>query len=124
VRPAARLTSTRRRLDTTDLTALAPIAGKPLDACLASDVDETLPGADHRSDDRQAGRAADGVLGVRLSTRPIDQALRAPGVDRAHVLEGAYRLVDRGRPDMTIRVGPRNLRPGRGPLTRISSLLE
>ncbi|MBI3629665.1 MAG: pyruvate dehydrogenase, partial [Candidatus Rokubacteria bacterium] len=50
-------------------------------------------------------RIADGTgesLYLRLSTRPIDQALRAPGVDRAQVLQGGYRLVDRGRPDVTI----------------------
>ena len=50
-------------------------------------------------------RIADGTgesLYLRLSTRPIDQALRTAGVERLQVLQGAYRLVDRGRPDVTI----------------------
>jgi pyruvate dehydrogenase E1 component len=41
-------------------------------------------------------------LYLRLSTRPIKQELRGSGVERAQVLEGGYRLVDRGRPDVTI----------------------
>jgi pyruvate dehydrogenase E1 component len=44
-------------------------------------------------------------LYLRLSTKPIDQALRtlAPsGPDPAPALTGAYRIVDRGRPDVTI----------------------
>ena len=48
--------------------------------------------------------AGDGEsLYLRLSTRPIAQALRetAPP-SREHVLAGAYRLVDRGRPDVTL----------------------
>ncbi len=50
-------------------------------------------------------RIADGSgesLYLRLSTRPIDQSLRAPAIERSHVLHGGYRLVDRGRPDVTI----------------------
>jgi pyruvate dehydrogenase E1 component len=48
--------------------------------------------------------AGDGEsLYLRLSTRPIAQSLRetAPP-SREHVLAGAYRLVDRGRPDVTL----------------------
>jgi pyruvate dehydrogenase E1 component len=41
-------------------------------------------------------------LYLRLSTRPIEQALRPPSVTRDQVLRGGYRLVDRGRPDVTI----------------------
>ncbi len=48
---------------------------------------------------------ADGTgesLYLRLSTRPIEQALRGGAVERRAVLEGGYRLVDRGRPDVTL----------------------
>ena len=50
-------------------------------------------------------RIADGTgesLYLRLSTRPIEQALRGGAVERRAVLEGGYRLVDRGRPDVTL----------------------
>jgi pyruvate dehydrogenase E1 component len=51
-------------------------------------------------------RIADGAgesLYLRLSTRPIDQALRAVAApDRSQVLQGAYRLVERDRPHVTI----------------------
>src|SRR5207302_143210 len=46
-------------------------------------------------------RIADGTgesLYLRLSTRPIEQALRGGAVERREVLEGGYRLVDRARP--------------------------
>ncbi len=50
-------------------------------------------------------RIADGSgesLYLRLSTRPIDQALRPQETERSQVLAGGYRLVDRGRSDVTI----------------------
>ncbi len=50
-------------------------------------------------------RIADGSgesLYLRLSTRPIDQGLRPPSVERDQVLRGGYRLIDHGRPDVTI----------------------
>jgi pyruvate dehydrogenase E1 component len=51
---------------------------------------------------RQIAAGSGESLYLRLSTRPIDQALRGRAVERAHVLGGGYRLIDRGRPDVTI----------------------
>ncbi len=51
---------------------------------------------------RRIATATGESLYLRLSTRPIDQGLRASGVGRAQVLRGGYRLADRGRPDVTL----------------------
>jgi pyruvate dehydrogenase E1 component len=50
-------------------------------------------------------RIADGSgesLYLRLSTRPVDQGLRPVSVEHGAVLRGGYRLIDGGRPDVTI----------------------
>jgi pyruvate dehydrogenase E1 component len=51
---------------------------------------------------RQLAAGTGESLYLRLSTRPVDQSLRGVEVNRQQVLQGAYRLVDRGRPDVTV----------------------